>query len=77
MRVRTCCKVWATVFADNDDTDADQVWKDCSANEDGKQQPAGATSDEASLLTDSPAKQFLLPPRDADTMQVPPPPLDP
>ena len=77
MRVRRCCDIQATVSADDDDTDADQVWKDSSANEDGKQQPAGATSDEASLLADIPTKHFLLPPRDADTMQVPPPPLDP
>lgn len=60
------------MFADDNDIDADQVWKDSSANEDSKQQPAGATRDEASLAG-VPAKQFLLPPQDADTMQAPTP----
>ena len=47
MRVHSCRKVWATVFADNDNTDADRVWKDSPANED---------VDEASRHTGIPAK---------------------
>lgn len=77
MRVRSCCEVWGTVFAKSDDTDADQVWKGSSANEDSKQQPADATGDEASLLEGVPAKQFLLPPQDADILQALTPPLNP
>lgn len=50
MRVRKWCEVWVIVDAEEDDTDADRVWKDSSANEDSKQQPTGTASDKASLL---------------------------
>ncbi len=48
------------MYADDDDTDADRVWKDSTASEDSGQQPAGATSDEASLLEGISAQQFFL-----------------
>lgn len=50
------------MFADDDNTDADRVWKDSPANE---------NINEASVHTGIPANQFLLLPEDADTMQVP------
>lgn len=62
MRVRSCCEVRATVLADDDNTDADRVWKDSPANED---------IDQASLHTGIAANGFLLLPQDADAMQVP------
>lgn len=74
MRVRSCWEIWATVYADDDGIDADRVWKDSPANKDSKQQSAGATSNEPSLLIL--ARQFLLPPPDADTMQAPTPSLN-
>lgn len=62
MKVNSCREVWATVFADDDKTDADRVWKDSPANED---------IDKASLDTGIPANRFLLLLQDADTIQVP------
>lgn len=49
------------VDAEDDDTDADRVWKDSSASEDSKQQPTDTASDKASLLEGISAQLFLLP----------------
>ena len=70
------CEIWVIVYADNHNADADRVWKDSSASEDSKQQPAGATSDETSLLKGihlltSPALDHRL----ADISQAPTHPL--
>ena len=74
MRVRSCYGIRPTVYADDDGIDADRVWKGSSANKDSKQQSAGATSNEPSLLIL--ARHFFLPPPDADTMQAPTLPLN-
>ena len=64
------------LYADNDDIDADRVWKDSSVSGDSKQQPAGATSEEASLLKGIQRNSSFSYPQLADILQAPTPPLD-
>lgn len=62
------------LYADNDDTDADRVWKDSSVSENSKQQPAGATSEETSLLKGTQRNSSFSYPQFADILQAPNPP---